>query len=325
VWWTLSVDRRAEDLSAWGVGFGLRDEAGDAGVYDGVQALASLNAIDFVKGVLGKARDVEIFFGAGGGFWSREEGGAALDGPGEEDLSGSFADALGDCVDDGVFDEAGSHAVAERGEGEKNDAVVFAILQEFGFGEIGVRFDLNDGGLDAGVLVERLEFVERDVGEADGAAFAVVDESFESAPGVEESGFGIVDDVAVFVARVLVVAGLEGEGRVDEIEVEVGELKASEAGFEGGFDAVGTVIGVPKFCGDEDVLAGDGLRGGGEAVVEGYADFALVAIAFGAIEMTEAGGEGVAGGGDGDGGVGDEGAEAEGGDLARGVGEGDAG
>ena len=255
-----AVDGRAEDLFAWGGGFGLWDEAGDAGVYYGIQALAGLDATDFVEGVLGEARDVEIFFGASGGFWSREEGGAALDGPGEEDLSGGFFDAGGDGGDDGIFDEAGSHAVAERGEGEKNDAVVFAILQEFSFGEIGVRFDLNDGGPDAGGLVERLEFVERDVGEADGAAFAVVDESFEGTPSVEESGFGIVDDVAVFVARVLVVAGLEGEGRVDEVEVEVGELKAGEAGFEGGFDAVGTVIGVPEFCGDEDVLAGDGPR-----------------------------------------------------------------
>ncbi len=303
----------------------LRDEAGDAGVYDGVQALAGLNAIDFVEGVVGEARDVEIFFGASGGFWSREEGGAALDGPGEEDLSGGFFDPGGYGGDDGIFDEAGSHAVPERGEGEKHDAVVFAILQEFGFGEIGVRFDLNDGGLDAGGLVERLEFVERDVGEADGAAFAVVDESFEGTPGVEESGFRVVDDVAVFVARVLVIAGLEGEGRVDEVEVEVGELKAGEAGFEGGFDAVGTMIGVPEFCGDEDVCAGDGVCCCGEAVVEGNADFALVAVAFGAVEMTEAGGEGVAGGGDGDGGVGNEGAETEGGDLAGGVGEGDAG
>ena len=31
------------------------DEAGDAGVYDGVEALAGLDAIDFVEGVVGQA------------------------------------------------------------------------------------------------------------------------------------------------------------------------------------------------------------------------------------------------------------------------------
>ena len=85
-------------------------------------------------------------------------------------MSWRFIDALGDGVDDGISDEAGRHAVTERGEGEKNDAVVFAILEEFGFGEIGVRFDLDDGGLDARGFDDGLEFFERDVGKADGAA-----------------------------------------------------------------------------------------------------------------------------------------------------------
>jgi len=50
----------------------LVDETGDAGGDDRVQALAGLNAIDFVEGVLREARDVEIFFSAGGGFWRGE-------------------------------------------------------------------------------------------------------------------------------------------------------------------------------------------------------------------------------------------------------------
>ena len=125
--------------------------------------------------------------------------------------------------------------------------MVFAILQEFGFGEIGVRFDLDYGGLDARGFVDGLEFVECDVGEADGSAFAVIDESFESFPGVEESCVGVVNYVAVFIARILIVAGLEGEGSVDEVEVEVVELEAREAGFEGGFDAVGRWLEFQSF------------------------------------------------------------------------------
>ena len=70
----------------------MGDEAGDAGVYDGVQALARLDAIDFVEGILGEASDVEIFFGAVGGTGSGEERGAALNRPCEQNLCGSFAE-----------------------------------------------------------------------------------------------------------------------------------------------------------------------------------------------------------------------------------------
>ena len=122
----------------------MRDEAGDAGVDDGVEALAGLDAADFVDGVVGESRDVEIFFGAGGGPRSGEQSGAALDGPGEEDLRRSFSDARGDGCDDGIFEETGLHAVTQRSEGEKDDVVLFAELEGlFGFivgvGNIKVR------------------------------------------------------------------------------------------------------------------------------------------------------------------------------------------
>ncbi len=299
----------------------MGDEAGDAGVYDGVEALAGLDAVDFVESVLGDAGDVEIFLGAGGGSGGGQQGGAALNGPCKQNLGGSFADACGDGGDDGIFEEAGLHAVTERGEGEEHDVVLVAVVEEFGFGQVGMRFDLDDGRLDARCVANRVESFQRDVGEADGAAFAVVDERFEGFPGVEQSGVAVVDDVAVFVARVVVVAGLKCVGRVNEVEVEIGEAEAGEAGFEGGFDAVGAMIGVPELCGDEDFFTRK--TGCGEAFAEGLADFALIAVAFGAVEVTEASAEGIAGGGDRFGVVGDEGAEAEGGELAGTVGEGE--
>ena len=239
----------------------MGDEAGDAGVYYGVEALARLDLADFVEGVLGEAGDVEIFFGAGGGFGRGQQGGAALNGPCKQNLGGSFADASGNGGDDGIFDEARFHAVTERGEGEENDVVFVAVVEEFGFRQVGMGFDLDDGRFDACCVVNRFESFQSDVGEADGAAFAVFDERFEGFPGLEQSGVAVVDYVTVFVARVVVVAGLEGVGRVDEIEVEVVEAEAGETGVEGGFDAVGAVIGVPEFGGDEDIFTRKTGRG----------------------------------------------------------------
>ena len=57
--------------------------------------------------------------------------------------------AFGDGCDRGIFEEVGGHAVAEGGEGEQDDAVLFAEVEEFPFREIWVGFDLHDGGDDS--------------------------------------------------------------------------------------------------------------------------------------------------------------------------------
>ena len=152
---------------------------------------------------------------------------------------------------------------------------------------------------------------------------AVVDEAFESVPGVEESDAGVVEDLALGVSGVLVVAGLEGEGGVDDVAVGVVDLESFATGVEGGFDAFGAVVGVPEFGGDKEVFApgGAGVVGG----LHGFADGFFVAVAFGTIKMAESDFEGALDSLPGDEGVGDEGAEADGGDGAGAVGEGDSG
>jgi len=45
----------------------------------------------------------------------------------------------------------------------------------------------------------------------------------------------------------LLVSGLESEGGVDEIEIEILELEFLETCLKAGFDALGTMICVPEF------------------------------------------------------------------------------
>ena len=91
-----------------------------------------------MHGVFGERGDVEVFLDAAGVGGGGEEGGAALDGPGESDLGGGFVDALCDGGDDGVVEELRVEAVAEGSEGEEDDVVLFAEVEEFPFGEVGV-------------------------------------------------------------------------------------------------------------------------------------------------------------------------------------------
>ncbi len=300
------------------------DEAGDAGADYGVDGVVGGDGVaHFVDGVFGEGGKVEVFLDAAGVGGGGEEGGAALNGPGEGDLGGGFVDALGDGGDDGVVEEFWIEAVAEGCEGEEDDAVLFAEVEEFPFGEVGVGFDLDDGGFDAGGGDDGAEFFEGDVGEADGFAVAVVDEAFEGVPSVDEGDAGVVEDLALGVAGVLVVAGLEGEGGVDNVAVGVVDLEPAAAAVEGGFDAFGTVIRIPEFGGDEDILA-PGCAGA-VCGLHGVADGLFVAVAFGAVEVAEADFEGGLNGLSGGEGIGDEGAEADGGDGAGAVGEGDSG
>src|SRR5215813_738815 len=110
----------------------------------------------------------------------------------------------------------------------------------------------------------------------------------------------VVEDVAAFVPRILVVAWLKCERSVNEIEIQIREAEPVEARLEGPRDALGAMVCVPYFCGDEDVICGDedviaSDTYRGESFLQRSAYFALVPVALGAIEVPEAGHECVSG------------------------------
>jgi hypothetical protein len=64
----------------------------------------------------------------------------------------------------------------------------------------------------------------------------------------------VVYCLAVCVARILFVSGGEGEGRVDNMQVDTVERQPPEACFERRPGAVGTILIVPQFGGDENLF-----------------------------------------------------------------------
>lgn len=83
----------------------------------------------------------------------------------------------------------------------------------------------------------------------------------------------------MLVPRVLVVAGAEGEGGVDDVAIDGVHLQPPAAAVEGGLDPFGAMIGVPQLGGDEDVPAPGRPRP--EGGPERLADRLFVAVALG--------------------------------------------
>ena len=74
---------------------------------------------------------------------------------------------------------------------------------------------------------------------------ALVHEALERSPRLDQRHPGIIDDLTALVPRVLLVAGLKGEGGVDEIAIDSVDLQSPAAGVKGGLDPLRAMIGVP--------------------------------------------------------------------------------
>ena len=92
---------------------------------------------------------------------------------------------------------------------------------------------------------------------SDGPAFAMVHQTLQCSPGIEQSHSVVIDDIAVLIARVLFVSRLKCKRSVNEIEVQILELESVQARLESRFDTLGPMIGVPQLRGHKDVFARD--------------------------------------------------------------------
>ena len=78
----------------------------------------------------------------------------------------------------------GGVEVGEGGVGGHGDGVVFVPLDEVGLLEVGVQFELVDGGLDGRLGDELVELMRGEVGDADVAHFACREQLFHTKPGL---------------------------------------------------------------------------------------------------------------------------------------------
>jgi hypothetical protein len=90
----------------------------------------------------------------------------------------------------------------------------------------------------------------------------------------------------VLVSKILIVAGRERVGRVDQVAVGVVDLQSAATRFVGGPDPLGTVIAVPQLRGDEDVLPRNRPRV--ERFTQRLTDRLLISVPLRAVEMSKA-------------------------------------
>ena len=85
---------------------------------------------------------------------------------------------------------------------------------------IGVRLDLDDRRLDPGGVDDPPGALDVDVGQTYRSGKSLVDKAFHRGPGFLQRDAVVVDDGAVRVAGILVVAGLERERGVHQIQID---------------------------------------------------------------------------------------------------------
>ena len=207
-----------------------------------------------------------------------DDGQAALGGPAEENLRGLAVVLGGDLLDGVVLDEGGQldgvlHVELEEAGGAEGavggdgDALALGEVEQLLLDEVGVVLDLEGGRADLGVAEEVVDQLALEVGDADALGEAGGDEGLEGAPGLLDGGLAGADLVALIVPAGGVadrgVDPLEGDGEVDEVEVEVLEAPVGELLLDDGLDALSIVEGVPELGDDEELLTGD------EALLDG--------------------------------------------------------
>jgi hypothetical protein len=120
-----------------------------------------------------------------------------------------------------------------------------------------MRFDLDHSRFDSCRFVEGRQLVQGDVRQSDGPASAMVDKTLHCLPGIEQSYPAVVKDIALLIARILIVSWLKRKRSVDEVEIQIVEPESVETRLECRFDELGPMIGVPQLRGDKNVFARD--------------------------------------------------------------------
>src|SRR5215469_6873727 len=120
---------------------------------------------------------------------------------------------------------------------------------------IRMSLNLHDGRLDPRRFKNLEQGLHATIRKSYCAAFAFINKVFHCLPGFEEGHALVVYYIAVFIPWILVVPWFECEWGVNEIKIEIIESQLVHARLACGLNAFRPVIGIPKLCRDEQVLA----------------------------------------------------------------------
>lgn len=173
----------------------------------------------------------------------------------------------------------------ERRVSSHSNALLLSIVHQASLREVRVVLDLQCCGANAGIAQQIHQQLGAEVANANAAGQLLVNEAFHSAPCLVDGCVGELD--LAFGSRP---AGrvshggiqvLQGDGEVNDVQVEIIDAPVSELLARDGLDLVGFVEAVPELGDDEELLALD------ETVLDGtsytLAGFDLIAVVYGGI------------------------------------------
>lgn len=218
-----------------------------------------------------EAVDVEVLGEDLGAARLGDDGQAALRGPAEQDLRGLLAVLLGDARDDVVLEQRDQRLgvleaeleEAGRAEGavrRHGDALLLGQVEQLLLHQVRVVLDLQRGRRDARVPQHVVDELGLEVGDADAAGQAGVDEALDGPPGVLDGGLGPDDlRLAVVVPTGRVprrrVDVLERAREVDQVQVKVVDAPVGQLPPHHGLDLLRVVERRPQLGHDEELLA----------------------------------------------------------------------
>ena len=150
----------------------LWNETRAAGLHYFIEPLSSLNSIDFVKRVFRKGGDVEILPRAGRSSGRGKQSRATLHRPSQQHLCRRLSNSCGNCRNDWIFERPRPYSVTQWRKSQKHDVLLLAEFQKLRFRQIRMCFDLDHGRLDSRRFVNGQQFVQADIRQSDGPAFA---------------------------------------------------------------------------------------------------------------------------------------------------------
>ena len=172
--------------------------------------------------------------------------------PGQDNLSWRSALLLGDSLNFRTCDEKRNveEVVAKGRVGSDVNVLLLGVSNELLAGEDRVSLDLVDGGNEISLLNEGLQCLICEVGHTNGADLALR-QLVDGLPCLAVRDRVVdVDFVRICGGReeigVRILAWAEVDGPMDEVKVEVVELKLGESVIEGGLDVGGIVLGIPQ-------------------------------------------------------------------------------
>src|SRR5882672_1931297 len=156
-----------------------------------------------------------------------------------------------------------------------------------------MRFNLNNGGFDPCRIVDGQEFLETDIGQSNGSAPAVVNETFHGPPCVDESHAFVVKNIAVFIPRVQVVSRSKRKWSVNKVEIHKTDSKPVPTRLKRRLNTFRPMVGVPQLRGDKEILPRD--CAGRESCLQRFTYLSLIPISLGTIEVSKSGFQGAPG------------------------------